>query len=387
MKSTTTATDWPLPDIGHAHFLERYWQRRPFVQRQAIPGFKPLLARSELFASAGSEDAESRLVQQKDGHWLVRHGPFGRRQLPSLRQPGWTLLVQGVNLLDDGVAKLLERFRFIPDARLDDVMISWASDGGGVGPHVDAYDVFLLQAEGQRRWRIGPVKTPCFQPGQALKLLVDFKPDAEFVLDPGDMLYLPPGWGHDGVALGPCMTYSIGFRAPPAGELLQQLLWKLADDVDPGSRYSDRGRVDAASAKHPARVPSDMVQFLQAAFTRLKPGKRDFEIALGEILTEPKQQVWFEPSQHSPSQLARACARFGVRLDRRSRMLYGSTEVYINGERVEGALARSKLLRVLADQHALDAGDWKSATQHERTLLLQWCEQGWLHADAKGGSA
>lgn len=387
MKSNIDTPDWPLPGISHAHFLERYWQRKPLLLRQAIPGFKPLLTRTELFGWAGSEDAESRLVQRKDEHWFLRHGPFGRRQLPPLRQPDWTLLVQGVNLLDDAVAALLERFRFIPDARLDDVMISWASDGGGVGPHVDAYDVFLLQAEGQRRWRIGPVKRPRFQPGQPLKLLVDFEPDTEWVLNPGDMLYLPPGWGHDGVALGPCMTYSIGFRAPPAGELLQQLLWKLADGLEQGARYSDRGRIDPACARHPARLPGDMVQFLHTAFNRLKPAARDFEVALGELLTEPKQQVWFEPSQQKPTQLDRICARRGVRLDRRSRMLYSATDVYINGERVEAGLARSKWLRVLADRHALGHADWKLASAHERALLLQWCAQGWLHADVEGNDA
>ncbi len=387
MKPNIDTPDWPLPGISHAHFLERYWQREPLLLRQAIPGFKPILTRAELFEWAGSEDAESRLVQRKDEHWLLRHGPFGRRQLPPLRQPNWTLLVQGVNLLDDTVATLLERFRFVPDARLDDVMISWASDGGGVGPHVDAYDVFLLQAEGQRQWRIGPVKTPRFQPDRPLKLLVDFEPDTELVLNSGDMLYLPPGWGHDGVALGPCMTYSIGFRAPSAGELLQQLLWKLADGLDEGARYRDRGRIDPACAGHPARLPGDMVQFLQTAFNRLRPATCDFEVALGELLTEPKQQVRFEPPQQKPAQLDRMCARHGVRLDRRSRMLYSASDVYINGERVEAELARSRWLRVLADRHALGHADWKLASTHERSLLLQWCAQGWLHADAERNGA
>ena len=371
---------WPLAGLSLDHFLQRYWQRKPLVLRQAFPGFKPLLSRASLFDLVGNEEVESRLIQRQSAQqWTLKHGPFSRRSLPPMRQANWTLLVQGVDSLDDAVAELLARFRFIPDARLDDVMISWASDGGGVGPHVDAYDVFLLQAEGRRRWCIGPVRAPQFEPEQPLKLLTHFVADEEFVLEPGDMLYLPPGWGHDGVAVGPCMTYSIGFRAPPAHELLQQLLWKLADGLTPGARYSDRGLVHARVAKTPARLPDAMVRFLQDAFSRLKPGQREFEAALGELLTEPKQQVWFDPSTQQATQLARACAQGGMRLDRRSRMLYATASIQINGERVESSLARSRLLRRLADQRHLSATDWAMASVEERAVLVQWCQQGWAH--------
>jgi Uncharacterized conserved protein len=157
-------------------------------------------------------------------------GPFARRQLPPVEQRNWTLLVQGVNLHVDAAGDLLRQFRFIPDARLDDLMISWASEGGGVGPHQDAYDVFLLQAAGRRRWRIGPVEDATLQPGKPVKLLAKFTPEEDLILEPGDMLYLPPGWGHDGIAAsGDCMTYSVGFRAPPQGELLKEVLWQLAE--------------------------------------------------------------------------------------------------------------------------------------------------------------
>ena len=370
---------WPLRGISPDAFLRRHWQRRPLLLRQALPGFSSPLSRAELFALAGADDAEARLVQRDGGDWSVRHGPFGARALPPLRRPQWTLLVQGVDLLDDRVAGLLERFRFIPDARLDDIMISWASDGGGVGPHVDDYDVFLLQAQGRRRWRLGPVRDTSMRSGQALKLLRHFEPDTDVVVEPGDLLYLPPGWGHDGIAVGPCMTYSVGFRAPPAGELMRQLLWKLADDQPGGPRYSDRGRIDAAVAEHPARLPDDMVDFLQRAFERLRPGRRAFAQALGEILTEPKSQVWFDADATPPAQLRRALRRGGLRLDRRSRMLYSSDAVMINGERVDAPLARARLLRKLADRRALDATDWAAADDALRAQLLEWCAQGWAH--------
>ena len=380
MNLHTQPASWPLAGISHETFLQRHWQRKPLLVRQAIPAFKSLLSRAELFDLACDDTVESRLIRrQTSGQWDLQRGPFSRRSLPALRQPDWTLLVQGVDLLDDAVAALLARFRFIPDARLDDVMISWASDGGGVGPHVDAYDVFLLQAEGRRRWRIGPVRAPRFLPDQPLKLLADFVPDTDHLLEPGDMLYLPPGWGHDGVAIGPCMTYSIGFRAPPADELLQQLLWKLAENLESGPRYSDRGQIDTFAARTPARLPRTMVDFLQAAFARLKPGRREFEAVLGELLTEPKQQVWFDPSTQTAAQLARACAHGGLRLDRRSRMLYASASVLINGERLASPLGRSSLLRRLADQRQLSAQDWTDATPLERAVLVEWCEQGWAH--------
>ena len=384
MRRSPDKAPWPLQGISHAHFLHRYWQRRPLLLRQAIPDFRPLLTRAELFALACEEDTESRLVQRQEDRWTLKQGPFAHRSFPALRKGDWTLLVQGANLLHDGVAAFLERFRFLPDARLDDVMISWASDGGGVGPHVDAYDVFLVQAEGQRRWRIGPVNVPNFEPGQPLKLLTNFEHDAEYLLDPGDVLYLPPGWGHDGVAVGACMTYSVGFRAPPEGELLQQLLWKLAEDLPSGQRYSDRGRVDTAVAGYPAKLPRDLVIFLQTAFARLNPGSRAMEAALGELLTEPKQQVWFEAASRKSAQLRKACAAAGLRLDRRSRMLYTSRDVMINGERVAPGLARSRLLRNLADRHAITGDDWKAARPEEIQALLQWCEQGWAHPERKG---
>ena len=221
-------TSKPLPLLGGlspAQFMRRHWQKKPLLVRQAIASFKPLLSANELFALAAREDVESRLILQEAGRsprsavrWNLRHGPFKRRSLPPLKQPGWTLLVQGVDLHHAGAHELLQRFRFLPDARLDDLMISVASEGGGVGPHFDSYDVFLLQASGSRRWRISAQTDLSLKEGVPLKILQRFSAQQEFVLHPGDLLYLPPRYAHDGVAVdaqqGTCMTYSIGFRAP-----------------------------------------------------------------------------------------------------------------------------------------------------------------------------
>ena len=359
-----------------ARFLREIWQRKPLLLRQAFPGFKPLLSRAQLFALAGHDDVESRLLQRASRRWQLDHGPFARRQLPPVEQRNWTLLVQGVNLHVDAAGDLLRQFRFIPDARLDDLMISWASEGGGVGPHQDAYDVFLLQAAGRRRWRIGPVEDATLQPGKPVKLLAKFTPEEDLILDPGDMLYLPPGWGHDGIAAsGDCMTYSVGFRAPPQGELLKEVLWQLAEAQQGGAIYRDPPLRSGAS---PARLPEAMVKFAREAFSRLKPDAAMFENVLGLYLTTPKPQVWFESVESPAATLRRACRQTGCRLDRRSKMLYTTQALFLNGEAVDAALASSALLRQLADQQNLSAAQVQTASAAELAALADWCAIGWL---------
>lgn len=237
--------------------MRRHWQKKPLLVRQAVASFVPPVGRQELFALAAQETVESRLVQQKKGAWSLRHGPFARRALPPLATPDWTLLVQGVDLHDDAVHALLQQFRFVPQARLDDLMISYATDGGGVGPHFDSYDVFLLQAHGRRRWRIGRQKDLALKDGIPLKILENFEPEQEFVLEPGDMLYLPPRWAHDGIAEGECMTYSIGFRSPSLTGLAQDLLTRLSDGPDEEGALSPHLYRDPAqdAADRPGRFP------------------------------------------------------------------------------------------------------------------------------------
>ncbi|MGA8010465.1 MAG: cupin domain-containing protein [Thiomonas sp.] len=371
---STSTIHWG--DFTVTRFLREVWQRKPLLLRQAFPGFSPLLSRAQLFALAGDDDVESRLLTRSGRRWKLDHGPFARKQIPSVDQPNWTLLVQGVNVHVDAASALLAQFRFIPDARLDDLMISWASDGGGVGPHQDAYDVFLLQASGRRRWRIGPVTDQRLQPGKPVKLLSHFIPEQDVILEPGDMLYLPPGWGHDGIAVGAdCMTYSIGFRAPPQGELLKEVLWQLAESQQDGPIYTDPPLREGAA---PALLPPSMVKFAAQAFAKLKPGSALFESVLGTYLTTPKPQVWFDGAEQAPAALRRACQRTGCRLDRRSKMLYTAQALFINGEAVPAAVTSSALLRVLADQQRLDAAQVQGASPAELGALVDWCGQGWL---------
>ena len=373
--------DQPLPLLGGlspSQFMKRHWHKKPLLIRQAIPGMQPLLERSELLDLAARDDVQSRLVIQQAASakqpWRLRHGPFARRSLPPFKKPGWTLLVQSVDLLDARVQALREQFRFVPDARLADVMISYASDGGGVGPHFDSYDVFLLQAQGRRRWRIGRQKDLSLQDGMPLKILADFQPEQEFLLEAGDMLYLPPRYAHDGVAQGECMTYSIGFRAPDQVELAQSLLQGMAEQLAenmPPKRYRDSGQ---AAAAHPAQIPAELQAFAQEALHQALRDPQLLARILGEQLSEPPAAVWFAPQESAGG------LHNGVCLDRGTRMLYDAQHVFINGESYSASGRDAQLVRQLADQHFLDARQCSRLSPGAAELLGQWLDSGWLQA-------
>ncbi len=231
----------PLGQLTTGRFLEEYWQKKPCLIRQAFPGFEPVLDGDDLAGLACEEMAESRLVSgtYDAADWSVRHGPFEERDFATLPEDNWTLLVQDVEKHYAPLQELMQQFSFIPGWRLDDLMISYAATGGSVGPHTDQYDVFLLQAEGKRRWQIAHDYDPELLPGCPLNVLRCFKPEQEWVLEAGDMLYLPPGVAHHGVALEPGMSWSIGARAPSAADLLQGLGEWLAFTDDDGGRYVD----------------------------------------------------------------------------------------------------------------------------------------------------
>ena len=366
-----------LGGLSPTTFMQRHWQKKPLVIRQAIPGFAPLLDRAELMDLLAQEEVESRLVVQTAGKgsqsWRMKHGPFVRKALPPFKQAGWTVLVQGVDLHDERVHALMEQFRFVPDARLDDLMISYATDGGGVGPHFDSYDVFLLQAHGRRRWRIGRQKDFSLQPGVPLKILANFEPEEEFVLEPGDMLYLPPKYAHDGVADGECMTYSIGFRSPDRVELAQEVLQRLAeqvgDELSPGL-YKDPKQ---AAVERSAAMPVALLDFAQTALHEALKDPKAVARAVGEYLSEPKASVWFDGGDTQ--------VQGAVRLDRKTRMLYDADHVFINGESFLAAGKDAQLMQILANVRALSAAEVKRLSAGARALMDDWCGVGWLHPD------
>lgn len=364
-----------LGDITPAQFLRDYWQKKPLLIRQAIPGFKPLLKFEALAGLAAQNHIESRLITHSGGAWEMQHGPLA--DLPARTQPEWTMLVQGANLADAGADALLRQFRFIPDARLDDLMISYASDGGGVGPHFDSYDVFLLQAQGKRRWRIGAQKDLALVEGLPLKILRNFRPQEEFVLEPGDMLYLPPHYAHEGVAEGECMTYSIGFRAPSYQELGEAFLQFMADSIDLPGRYADPG---LEPAKHPAEIPRELLASVAEEMNKVRFTEEDVTIFLGEHLSEPKHNVFFTgPAKPlTMGRFAEAIAKRGVALSLKSQMLYRGKHVFINGESFAVGRADKLLLDALADERKLEGAALAAASDDVMEALYTWYQDGWI---------
>ncbi|HZV67288.1 MAG TPA: cupin domain-containing protein [Telluria sp.] len=364
-----------LGDLTPAQFLRDYWHKKPLLIRQAIPGFKPLLGLDALAALAARNDIESRLISHADGAWEMQHGPLAA--LPAREQREWTMLVQGVNLADAKADALLRQFRFIPDARLDDLMISYASDGGGVGPHFDSYDVFLLQAQGKRRWRIGAQKDLALVEGMPLKILRDFRPQQEFVLEAGDMLYLPPHYAHDGVAEGECMTYSIGFRSPSFQELGEAFLQFMADSIDLPGRYADP---ELEPARNPAEIPRHMLAAIAEEMNKVRFTEEDVTIFLGEHLSEPKHNVFFTgPAKPlTMGRFAEAIARRGVALSLKTQMLYRGKHVFINGESFAVGRADKLLLDALANRRALDGAALAGASDDVMEALYTWYQDGWL---------
>jgi 50S ribosomal protein L16 3-hydroxylase len=366
----------PMPLLGGLspeQFMRRHWQKKPLLVRQALPGIEAPATRKQLAELAASEDVESRLVTAFDGRWTLRQGPTPK--LPPFAKPHWTLLVQGLDLHLPAAHELLSRFRFVPEARLDDLMISYASEGGGVGPHFDSYDVFLIQVQGTRRWRIGAQKDALLRDDVPLKIIANFAPEEEFVLEPGDMLYLPPGWAHDGVAVGgDCMTCSVGFRAPWQAELARELLPRLTDEEPArGNRmYADPRQAATAT---PGLVPEALIEFARAAAERALKEPLALERALGEALTEPKPKVFFQIGEPLPEGA-------GARLDARSRMMYDRAHVFLNGESFRAGGRDAKLMRLLADRRRLTAAQVAQLSEGARELLDQWTEDGWLQASS-----
>jgi len=284
-------SDLPLQILGGIsarEFLRDYWQKKPLLIRQAIPSFESPVSPDELAGLSLEEEVESRLViEHGDTPWELRRGPFSEETYQNLPERDWTLLVQSVDQLLPEVAELTEHFRFLPNWRIDDVMISYAAPGGGVGPHYDNYDVFLLQGHGKRRWRIGQMcdsDSPMLEHAD-LRILADFQQTDEWVLEPGDMLYLPPRLAHFGTAEDDCMTYSVGFRAPSASEVLTHFTDFLAQFLPDEERYSD---ADLTPTDDPYQIQSDALARLRAMLDEHMGDERLLLTWFGQFMTEPR---------------------------------------------------------------------------------------------------
>ncbi len=354
-----------------ATFLSRHWQQQPLLVRQAFPqgsGFAPL-TNSEILKLATYDEAESRLVTHRAKGWTLEHGPLNSKHIGELKKRArstsakgdkWTILIQDIQHFSHEAHELLARFAFLPYARIDDLMVSYAIKGGGVGAHIDSYDVFLLQGRGKRRWQISTQSDHTMIPGAPLKLLKNFRPEQEWVLEEGDMLYLPPNVAHNGIAESDdCVTWSIGFRAPSHQELVEAYLDQLRDTVQTSGRYGDAKRKVVSEPGHidPA-LRKGMAQPLRAALAaRLTPAA--VEEFIGSYLSAPKSHVEFFPPAGRKT-ISTCCAEIreaGIRLDLRSRLFFDETHFFLNGRRLEFAekltLRHRRALETLANRRSL----------------------------------
>lgn len=334
--------------------MRRHWQRRPLLVRNAFPAFEDPLTPAEVLTLAGYDEAQARLVQHRGRRWTLEHGPFPAERFARLPKRDWTVLVQDTNHFSREADALLAAFDFIPHARIDDVMVSYAVPGGGVGPHVDSYDVFLLQGRGRRRWRISTQQDHSFVPGLPLRILERFRAQEEWVLEAGDMLYLPPGVAHEGVAETECLTWSIGFRAPSDAQIAENFLDQLRDALALEGHYGDAG---ARAAGHPGEIPASLLRHVARTVRRVRWKKADVGAFAGRMLSEPKGHVFFEPPARplAPARFAAQCRSAGLRLDPRSRLLFSGTMFFLNGEALDVPGEARPAMRRLADERALPA--------------------------------
>jgi 50S ribosomal protein L16 3-hydroxylase len=333
-------------------FLRDYWQKKPLLIRQAIPAFTGLLNAQQLIQLACTEDAQARLVTQQRGKFALQHGPFAEEDFSKFGKNKWTILVQGVNHHLASAAELLKQFDFIPHTRLDDLMVSYAPKGGGVGPHFDSYDVFLLQGLGHRRWQISTQADRTLIEGAPLRILSDFRVEQEWLLEAGDMLYLPPHCAHNGIAEDDCMTYSIGFRTPAYQELAEHFLIYLQDRIDIPGMYADP---DLQTQAHPSEISAEMLEQVERAIKQVRWDKEDIANFMGCYLSEPKPHIYFDPPARalSAEKFLPAVRKHGVRLSLKCQMLCHENCIFMNGEAHPVDEPLYALLRQLADSRSL----------------------------------
>jgi len=382
-----------LGGLTAAEFLDRYWQKRPLLIRNAIPGFELGLDADELAGLACTYDAESRLILEKPGgrSWEVRHGPFEPEIFRDLPDSHWTLLVQDVEKHVPRLAALLGRFRFVPDWRVDDLMVSYAAAEGSVGPHVDQYDVFLLQASGRRRWRVQsePPAEERLVPGLELRILENFDPDEEWLLGPGDMLYLPPGIPHHGVAAESCLTCSIGFRSPGYREMLSGYLDHVIRRTDALLHYADP---DLRPQGNPGEItPNSLERVRNILRDHLSRADESLDRWFGAFITEPKERFQ-DRTREASLTLAelRAALEGGQTLlrDPASRLAYirlgeDSGYLYANGteypvEATAAALAETITAKWVIAREGLDRGRLDEAAWR---LLTRLVNEGHLYLE------
>lgn len=373
----------PLGNMSTETFLREYWQKKPLLIRQAFPGFENPLSADELAGLSLEEEVESRIVlEHGERPWEMRRGPFDEDDYRNLPERDWTLLVQAVDQFVPEVADLMKAFRFLPSWRLDDVMISYATPGGSVGPHYDNYDVFLLQGEGHRRWKLGQrcdTDSPLLD-NPDMKILSDFELQEEWVLAPGDMLYIPPGLAHYGIAEDECMTYSIGFRAPSHHEVLVHYTDFLGQYLNDQQRYTD---ADQAAVSDPAVVDDAAVERLREILLTAANDKEALAVWFGRFMTEPRYPEMLQAQDHQKGLLEEVLGQgYGMLRNPSARLAYrvenDQIVLFASGEHCVLPASLLPLVQLVCNEDYLDAEQllsWR-ADPEAWTLLEQLLDKG-----------
>lgn len=388
----------PSPFLGGmstAQFLRDHWQKKPLLVRGAFPEFRDPLDPDDLAGLSCEDGVESRVVREKGGKrpWEVTWGPQREADFAKLPRRGWTLLVQEVNRWVPEVALLLEPFAFLPNVRVDDVMISFAAPGGSVGPHIDSYDVFLIQGRGERRWKYHtrPTRDRRLVPDLELRILREFEAHADHVLGPGDMLYLPPGFAHHGVAVSPCLTYSVGFRSPCAGEVWSSFA-EAAARAHPGAGALLEDP-PLAPASNPGAIPEALRERVRALVRSLDTSDEAIDRWFASFATQLKPGHELEPPRRAPDPeaLLRGLERGGalVRseearwafLPRKGRGIL----LYVGGAEIAVPAEAEALALALCAKRRHDGKELARLTRHRaaRELLVRLVAMGSLTATAR----
>lgn len=379
----------PLGDLTLETFLADYWQKKPLLIRQALPGIKPPIAADELAGLACEEEVESRLIIQnaETDQWEVTHGPFANKTFETLPKTHWTLLVQAVDHWVPAAAEFLSQFYFIPSWRVDDLMISYSSDQGGVGPHYDNYDVFLVQVSGRRQWEVGGLydESSPRRPDTPVKILSEWEPEERWTLEPGDLLYVPPRVGHSGIAVGEdCMTCSVGFRAPSHGDLLRDFADYMGEQLSEEIRYADP---DLVPQDHPGQITPEAVKKVQQVLTQYVKDQDKLGQWFGRYMTSPKYPDGEMVQGEYCLEEVRKHLAAGGKLIRNEGSRFAFQKhgnelwLFVDGRQYTCGKAVTDLVKTLCAERIMDSDLCVPSDEHD-SLLLDLLNHGSLYLSA-----
>jgi 50S ribosomal protein L16 3-hydroxylase len=377
-----------LNNFNTEQFLQHHWQKTPLLIRQGLANTEHLISPDELAGLACEEEIESRLVSYQQQQWQLRHGPFSDTDFSQLPKSHWTLLVQAVDHVSPAIAELMDSFRFIPNWQLDDIMVSYASEGGSVGPHFDNYDVFLVQASGQREWQLGPQcdESSALLDHPDLLLLDNFECQQSFVLNPGDILYIPPRYSHWGIAKdNDCITCSVGFRAPKVADIIGEYAEHLALGALSQQRFQDHS---PQLQDNPGEISRHVIEQLRDLLVKAVDDRQALESWFGQYMTQAKyEHETDELIENEQSFSEKLRAGYPVLRDPSSRFAYipgqDHTQLFCNGRCWQLDSRYAALAELLCGQALFSADEitrWLELTD-SRTLLIDMFGKGQLYFD------